>query len=458
MPKLMPSLTSSMQAVAGVCQLHASTIRHTSDMWQGAPAAPPLPVCRWCVRGTPRAGVPPAKAGGMGLSGRYSPESLMVQGLSVRQPRRSALDAPAGALAGWTPATSAPLAFARLRLAARSASGLPCTPGGAPCGACPPLSAGGASMRRAACCAGYARPCFRRLARRFAAFAPAASASLRSPRLGHACSGASRRHDGMPGPERATRESGGQAPPTADAPLRLRLRFARSPGGGKPPAKVAGAGAPAARRASLARGPSGDRRFPPPSAIRAWARSRLRALGKTLRRLRLLALPRPALARRRRAACGGRCAPVCLAARLPLRSRRCARSLRASLARRCALDPASLVSRSLASSAGRYAAAAGRWRSSRRAVVLSGVSPSLAVILPVVAAQASASLGSQGTRSRQPGGLRHILACGSVFLARPCGRYAPAVMPECNSPPFGTLRRRASRGGSEGQDFNDQRS
>lgn len=442
MQKLVPSLTSSMQAVAGVCQLHASTIRHTSDKWQGAPAAPPLPVCRWCARGTPRAGVPPAKAGGMGLSGLYRPESLMVQGLSVRQPRRSALDAPAGALAGWTPATSAPPCLRSP--AARCAVGLrpPLHARRRALRRLPPAFAGGASMRRAACCAGYARPCFRRLARRFAAFAPAASASLRSPRLGHACSGASRRHDGMPGPERATRESGGQAPPTADAPLRLRLRFARSPGGGKPPAKVAGAGAPAARRASLARGPSGDRRFPPPSAIRAWARSRLRALGKTLRRLRLLALPRPALARRRRAACGGRCAPVCLAARLPLRSRRCARSLRASLARRCALDPASLVSRSLASSAGRYAAAAGRWRSSRRAVVLSGVSPSLAVILPVVAAQASASLGSQGTRSRQPGGLRHILAFGSVFLARPCGRYAPSVMPECNSPPSGTLRRR----------------
>jgi hypothetical protein len=71
--------------------------------------------------------------------------------------------------------------------------------------------------------------------------------------------------------------------------------FARSPAGGKPPAKVVAAGAAigSARSASprLLADPSGDRRLPPPSAVPPGGGSSLRALGKTA--LRAFASPRP---------------------------------------------------------------------------------------------------------------------------------------------------------------------
>lgn len=141
-------------------------------------------------------------------------------------------------------ACPAPLASARLRRAARSACGLPCAPGGAPDGACPPLSAGGASLRRAcrlrrslrerlAAFARHRLPPSRPLLRNVRA---GGFGLLRRPRLGHACSGASRRHDGMPRSGRPTRESGGQAPPFGGrSPTPGRGGVTRSPGGGFAP-------------------------------------------------------------------------------------------------------------------------------------------------------------------------------------------------------------------------------
>lgn len=66
---------------------------------------------------------------------------------------------------------------------------------------------------------------------------------LRRPRLGPAC--------GRACPERATRKAGGQAPPDGGRSAMRQHGLTRSPGGGKPPTTAAGAGAPAARRASL---------------------------------------------------------------------------------------------------------------------------------------------------------------------------------------------------------------